>query len=151
MNYVKTTGALKEYSQVGVHSGVAAATPHRLIQMLMEGALEKIAGAKGAMGRGDVPAKGAQISWAISIIDGLRMSLDMEAGGDIADNLNRLYDYMTRRLLEANLKNEAAYLDEVANLLKEIKSAWDSIPVEIKNTHANNSPEPVSTVASGKG
>src|SRR3989337_2999174 len=119
MNYMKTTGALKEYSQVGVHSGVVSAAPHRLIQMLMEGALEKIAAAKGAIARGDIPVKGAQITWAISIIDGLRMSLDMDAGGEIAENLDRLYDYMTRRLLEANLKTEPAYLDEVAKLLKE--------------------------------
>ena len=151
MNYAKPTGALKEYSQVGVHSGIASATPHRLIQMLMEGALEKIAAAKGAMTRGDIPVKGAQISWAISIIDGLRMSLDMEAGGEIADNLNRLYDYMGRRLVEANLKNEPAYLDEVANLLKEIKSAWDAIPSDVRKAHAENSPEPPPTVATAKG
>lgn len=150
MNYQKTTGALKEYSRVGVHSGIASATPHRLIQMLMEGALEKIAAAKGAMGRGDIPTKGAQISWAISIIDGLRMSLDMEAGGEIADNLNRLYDYMGRRLLEANLKNNAGYLDEVAGLLKEIKSAWDAIPLEIRNAHATNSLQDPPAIASAK-
>lgn len=151
MNYVKTTGALKEYSQVGVHSGVVSATPHRLIQMLMEGALEKIAAAKGAIARRDIPTKGAQISWAISIIDGLRMSLDIEAGGEIAGNLDRLYEYMPRRLLEANLKSEPAYLDEVAKLLKEIKSAWDAIPAEVKNAPVPGVSESPSTTANIKG
>lgn len=151
MNYMKTTGALKEYSQVGVHSGVVSASPHRLIQMLMEGALEKIAAAKGAIARRDIPTKGAQITWAISIIDGLRMSLDMNAGGEIAQNLDRLYDYMTRRLLEANLKTEPAYLDEVAKLLKEIKSAWDAIPADVRNAPAHGTPEAPSATATVKG
>lgn len=128
MNYVGGRNALQQYKQINVQTGVTQATPHRLIQMLMEGALEKIAMAKGFMGRGEVAEKGSHISWAISIIDGLRMSLDKDSGGAVAANLDRLYDYMERQLLLANTRNEPALLDEVAGLMREIKSGWDAIP-----------------------
>ena len=88
MNMAKLHSAVKQYNQVGVVSGVEAASPHRLIQMLMQGAIEKVAMAKGYMLRKDIANKGSHISWAISIIDGLRSSLDMEAGGEIAQNLD---------------------------------------------------------------
>jgi flagellar protein FliS len=95
--------------------------------MLFEGALEKIAVARGHLVRGEIPQKGRHISWAITIIEGLRASLDMEQGGEIARNLNDLYLYMDRRLVEANLASDAALLDEVSSLLREIKEAWDAI------------------------
>ena len=120
--------ALRAYNQVAVQTGVGSASPHRLIQMLMEAALEKIAAARGCMERGQVADKGAHIGHAVSIIEGLRVSLDMERGGEIAANLNALYDYMERRLTEANAANDPALLKEVAGLLQEIKSAWDAIP-----------------------
>lgn len=129
MSYAKMRNAIHEYAKVGAHSGVEAADPHRLIQMLMEGALDKIAAAKGHMKRDQVAEKGASISWAISIIDGLRVSLDTEAGGELVENLHALYQYMMERLLEANLKNDPALLDEVTRLLSEIKAGWDAIPV----------------------
>ena len=135
MNYSPNKDSmLNQYRQVGTQSGVASASPHRLIQMLMEGALEKINLAKGYMQRGEIALKGSHISWAISIIDGLRMSLDIEAGGEIAQNLDDLYDYMGRRLVEANLDNDEAMLDEVAGLLLEIKSAWDTVPELVQST-----------------
>jgi flagellar protein FliS len=85
------------------------------------------------MERGAIPEKGTQIGLVISIIDGLRVSLDKQAGGELAENLDRLYDYMMRRLLEANVRNEPAYLDEVANLLREVKDAWNAIPEEFRS------------------
>lgn len=127
MNQMYVKSALQEYQQVSRKAAVEDASPHRLIQMLMEGALEKIAAAKGFMERGSIQEKGAHISWAVSIIDGLRVSLDKSVGGEIAENLEELYLYMMRRLTDANLKNEPAYLDEVASLLGQIKSAWDAI------------------------
>lgn len=139
------SGAIKHYAQVGAQTGVAAADPHRLIQMLMEGALDKIATAKGFLNQGNVAEKGRHISWAISIIDGLRMSLDKDKGGEIATNLDALYDYMTRRLVQANAGNNAAYLDEVASLLKEVKSGWDAIPAEVRRNPVAQPP-----VAGGK-
>ena len=119
--------ALRQYQQVNTQSGVAYASPHRLIQMLMEGALERIAVAKGCIQRQDIAAKGEQIGKAIDIIGGLRDGLNMDAGGEIAANLDALYDYLQRRLLEANLHSDLAILDEVADLLRPIKEAWDAI------------------------
>lgn len=129
----RVNSALSQYKSVSVSSGVEGATPHRLVQMLMEGALDKIATAKGLMGRKDIAGKGQHISWAISIINGLKSSLDMKAGGEISSNLDDLYDYMNRRLLEANVNNDIGILDEVSSLLLEIKSAWDAMPERVKN------------------
>lgn len=122
-----TQRGLAAYAQVSVQCGVNSASPHRLVQMLMEGALDRIAAAKGCLERKQLAAKGQQISTAISIVGGLRASLNFEAGAQIAQHLNDLYLYMERRLLEANLHNDASILDEVSALLRQIKEAWDMI------------------------
>jgi len=122
--------ALDQYKKVGVQSGIESASPHRLIQMLMAGALEKISAAKGFMERGDIRQKGEQIGWAISIIDGLRVSLDKNLGGELVDNLDALYEYMGQRLLFANMNNDSEALEEVSGLLREIKAGWDGIAQE---------------------
>lgn len=132
MNMAKLHSAVQQYNRVGVATSVESASPHRLIQMLMAGALEKIAIAKGHMERKEIPQKGGHISWAISIIDGLRASLNLEAGGEVAQNLDDLYDYMTRRLARANIENNTDLLDEVASLLRTIKGAWDEIPEDVR-------------------
>jgi flagellar protein FliS len=121
-------GALKHYKQVRAHAQTEGASPHRLIQILMDGALEKIRAARGLIERRDIPEKVRNINWALSLIDGLRHSLDLEKGGEIAGNLEDLYDYMQRRLIVANAENNPSILDEVAGLMLEIKSAWDAIP-----------------------
>lgn len=126
------SNALSEYSKVGAQSGVESASPHRLIQMLMEGALDKLAIAKGFIQQGNIAGKGAHISWAIAIIDGLKTSLDKSAGGEIAENLDALYDYMQRTLLQANLDNNTDQLDEIMGLMQTIKGGWDDIPEEFK-------------------
>jgi len=116
------------YAKVGIETGVAAASPHKLIVMLLDGALLSIATAAQKMKAGDIAGKGAAISRAISIIDsGLRASLNKEAGGEIALSLDALYEYMGRRLLAANLENRPEFLDEVHRLLADLKSAWDAI------------------------
>jgi flagellar protein FliS len=119
--------ALKQYQSVNTQAQVFDATPHRLIQMLMEGGISRLAQAKGAMERGQVALKGELISKAIAIIGGLREGLNLEQGGELAGNLDSLYDYMISRLVEANLQNEAALLDEVAELLRNVKTGWDAI------------------------
>ena len=134
MNYPGKSAALQQYNQVNAQSCVAYATPHRLIQMLFDGALDKLALARGHMQRGEVALKGSHIGWSISIIDGLRMSLDKEAGGEIAQNLDALYGYMQQRLLQANLKNDAEILSEVSTLLHTLKDAWNHIPDDLRNT-----------------
>jgi flagellar protein FliS len=137
MSYTNPRGALQKYNQVRAHAQVEGASPHRLIQMLVEGALEKIRAAKGLIDRRDIPEKVRHINWALTIVDGLRQSLDMENGGQIAQNLDALYDYMQRRLIIANLENNPKILDEVASLLLEIKTAWDAVP-EIINKESKN-------------
>ncbi len=127
----RVNSALSQYKSVSVSSGVEDATPHRLVQMLMEGALDKISAAKGHMLRNELAEKGRFISWAISIISGLQSSLNMDAGGDLSRNLDDLYDYMVRRLGEAGAKNDPAILDEISSLLLEVKSAWDVIPTQL--------------------
>src|SRR3569623_3684644 len=104
------SSALKQYIQVRSHAQVEDASPHRLIQMLMEGALDKIKLAKGYMEHHKIPEKVRHINWALSIVDGLLNSLDMEKGGDIAQHLAALYDYIQRRLILANLENKPAFL-----------------------------------------
>ena len=127
MSFAGVRNALDQYSRNAVQTGVESASPHRLIQMLMEGALGKIAAAKGNMERGEIKAKGDQIGSAISILDGLKSSLDKDKGGEIAQNLEDLYIYMERRLIEAHSNNDVTILDEVSDLLRQIKEAWDAI------------------------
>jgi flagellar protein FliS len=119
---------LDAYSDVGVGAAVSTASPHQLIVLLFEGASQAIVVARGGIEAGDIPKKGAAITKAIDIIiNGLRASLNLEEGGDLAQNLYALYDYMARRLLHANLHNDKAALDEVLKLLNEIHGAWVDI------------------------
>jgi flagellar protein FliS len=132
-NQMNAVSAMKQYQQVSVHSGIMDASPHRLVQILMEGALEKIALAKGSMANNKIANKGENISKAIAIIGGLQSSLNYDSGGDISENLSNLYDYMSNRLVVANLRNDESILDEVASLIVEIKMGWDGIPDTFKN------------------
>ena len=116
-----------EYRKVGIQTKVDTATPHKLIQMLLDGAIERIQLARAHMERGETAAKCAAIDWSLAIVDGLRSSLDLEAGGEIAANLDALYDYMTRRLVTANMDNDLGALDEVVKLLKEVREGWNGI------------------------
>jgi flagellar protein FliS len=116
------------YAKVSVETGVSTADPHKLILMLFDGALLAISSAAVAMNSQDIPAKGNHISKAIEIItNGLKVSLDMEAGGELAGRLAALYDYMAERLLYANLRNSRPALDEVAGLLRDLRDAWQQI------------------------
>ncbi|EOZ4727100.1 flagellar export chaperone FliS [Pseudomonas aeruginosa] len=119
--------AMKQYQQVSIEAQVSDANPHRLIQLLMQGGLERLAQARGAMEREQIPEKGILIGKAIGIIGGLREALDSERGGELAGNLDRLYEYMIARLVEANTSNDTSLLDEVSALLLEVKSGWDGI------------------------
>lgn len=111
-----------------VETGVATASPHKLILMLFDGAILSITSAAAAMEKKDIPTKGQAISKAIEIIiNGLKASLDLEAGGELADRLSALYDYMSERLLYANLHNNRAALDEVTSLLQGLREAWEQI------------------------
>jgi flagellar protein FliS len=123
--------ALNQYQQVSNHEAVSGASPHRLIQMLMEGALKRMAEAKGAIQRGDLIKKGESIGKAISIIGGLRDSLNMDVEGGLSQQLDRLYSYIVSLLIEANLKRDESYIDEAAQLMITVKSGWDGISSEV--------------------
>jgi flagellar protein FliS len=121
---------LKAYQQVNTQTSITDADPHKLIQLLYNGALERINMAKARMQAKDFEGKGKLISKAIEIIGGLRGFLDFEKGGDLAVQLEGLYDYMERTLFEANRHNDVQKLEEVANLLRSIKDGWDGIREE---------------------
>lgn len=126
--YPSARKAVDVYAQVGVETGVAAADPHKLILMLFDGTHAAICAARLAIHRNDIPGKAAAISKAIAIIDGgLKASLDVKAGGVLAERLASLYDYMLGRLLAANLGNDTSLLDEVNRLLDELRGAWAQI------------------------
>lgn len=123
-----TRSGANAYSKVGVETGVISASPHKLTAMLFEGALGALSIASANMKAANIAAKGKAISKAILIIDsGLRASLDKKAGGEIALSLDALYEYMSSRLLVANITNQPEILDEVTRLLLDLKSAWDQI------------------------
>jgi len=123
-----TKTAVNAYQTVQVDAAVLGASPHELIAKLLSKAISSVSEARGYMLNNDIPNKTGQIKIAISIIsDGLRGSLDMEAGGEIAENLDALYEYMLQRLMVGHAKNDPVALDEVNTLLREIKSGWDGI------------------------
>ena len=123
-----TASGTKAYAQISVESGVMSASPHQLIEMLFDGANSALVRARLFLEQGDITAKGEALSKAINIIDnGLKAGLDQENGGEISDHLSSLYDYMIRRLLLANLRNDSQAIEEVEGLLGNIAEAWKQI------------------------
>ena len=126
--YSKSGYGVNAYASVGLETGVLAATPHKLILMLFQGAHVALSSALVHMKNGDITAKGEALSKAIAIINsGLQASLDVETGGDLAQQLNALYEYMGRRLLQANLHNNSEYIEEVSRLLGQLSDGWAKI------------------------
>lgn len=131
--------AISAYQRVGVETGIESADPHKLILMLFEGAQEALAKARIHIQHNEIAEKGQMISKAIMIIDhGLKASLDMNAGGDLAIKLQALYDYMTHRLLVANIQNNIEIVNEVTKLLSELHGAWKEIKQSNETPIAKN-------------
>lgn len=119
-----------QYHSVNATSEVLDADPHRLIQLLMEAALTRMAQAKGAIARSDMEEKARLLGRVSEIIQTMQSSLNHNQGGEIAQNLDRLYDYMLRRLIEGTRHNNVEMIDEVMGLMLEVKSGWDGIRQE---------------------
>ncbi|ELY4438819.1 flagellar export chaperone FliS [Cronobacter dublinensis] len=116
------------YQQVGLESAVMSASPHQLVVMLFDGALSALVRARLFIEQGDTQAKGQALTKAINIIDnGLKAGLNMDIGGDLPQNLASLYEYMVRRLLHANLRNDVDAITEVETLMTNIADAWKQI------------------------
>ena len=123
---------LSAYTQTNIESIVHEATPHKLISMLLKGATDALAQAIGAIGRKDFEGKSKKISKATEIILNLQTYLDREKGGEVADNLNELYTYMVKALIDANRTNDLEKLREVSGLLDTVAEGWTSVPEEFK-------------------
>ncbi|WP_317931661.1 flagellar export chaperone FliS [Halioxenophilus sp. WMMB6] len=119
--------ALSAYNQVNVHTSVEDASPHKLIELLLQGFNARVAEAKVAMLNNKIELKGQKISKALDILSGLRAALDFEAGADIATNLEELYEYMSHQLVVANAQNDIDKCDEVIKLMSVIQSGWNQI------------------------
>ena len=128
---------LSAYQSVAAHGGVAASDPHGLILMLLDGALDRIATARGCIANKAMGEKSQLLSKAFAIVEELKISLDLSRGGPLAANLNDLYDYICRQLTRANAENRLEILDEVTGLLQEIRVAWIAIPHELRATRAS--------------
>jgi len=120
--------AIASYGDVKVTTGVSSANGVQLIQMLFDGLLESLAATKGHIQNGAIVEKGKSIARASRIVIGLQGALDFERGGDLANNLNELYGYVTRRLLHVNARNDLDALEEIFGLMNEIRSAWEGVP-----------------------
>ena len=132
---------LAAYQSILAHGGVAAADPHRLVLMLMDGAVERLAIARSCMQRnqrGDIARKTRALTQCLRIVGELRGSLNLTEGGELAHNLSDLYSYMQRQLLRANAENSLRCVAEVASLLSEIRSAWIAIGPQVRpSAHAS--------------
>jgi flagellar protein FliS len=128
---------VKNYQKEALKTRVAGADRYEIIQMLMTGAIDKMVFSKVAIEKKQLEAKAEHISKASAILEALRGCLDFEVGGEVTENLYALYSYMIDRLLDASIKNDPSIVDEVINLLKEIKSAWDAIPQDVRQQTLN--------------
>ena len=127
---------VKAYATTENYSTVAYADPHTLITRMFDGALKRIAQAKGSVQRNETASKGEHLQRAIAIIGGLEACLDHDKGGELSQNLASLYEYMNLRLVEANMDNDIAKLDEVTRLLGEVRGAWVQIPGQLEQAGA---------------
>ena len=125
-----TTAGLSQYQTVNSFGQLDGASPYRVTQLMLDTLATRIAEAEGHVARSETEAKGIKIAKAIGLVEGLVMSLDIEQGGEIARNLQDLYDYLLRGLVEANLDNSVAKLREIGGIVAEIKAGWDGIGTE---------------------
>ncbi|GIU20159.1 flagellar export chaperone FliS [Shewanella sp. MBTL60-007] len=131
-------GSLQSYRKVSLDSSIAVASPHKVIQMMFAGALERLAQGRYAIEQNNLELKGVSLGKAISIVAGLNSSLNMEAEGDVAGNLSALYDFMLQRISDANVNNDVKAIDDASDILRTIKEAWDTIPSDLHELTSQN-------------
>lgn len=118
----------KAYAQVGLETGINSASPHGLIAMLYDGAIEAIRKAKIYLEMNDIEMKGRQMDKALRILkDGLTASLNLKAGGELAERLLSLYDFISKELILANSQNNVEKMDACIDMLEDLRSAWMEI------------------------
>jgi flagellar protein FliS len=120
--------SLQSYRKVSLDSEISVASPHRIIQMMFAGGLERLAQSRYSIEHSDLANKGLFIGKAIGIINGLNNSLNMDEGGEIAGNLSQLYDFIIMKVTEANLNNDVKAIDDAVSVLRTLKEGWDAIP-----------------------
>jgi len=138
--------SLAAYQSVSAHGGVADADPHRLVQMLMDAAMERMVTARACIERGEIVRKAKLLHSCVTLIAELRGSLNVNDGGALAHNLSALYDYMARQLLMANVQSDAGKITEVMSLLSEIRGAWIAIGPQVRKGNAGTPPRPAAQI-----
>lgn len=132
MSFSSSFSAAKAYGEVAVQSGIAASSPHKLIDMLFDGLIDSINKGRGAMARGEVEEKGKALGKAARILEeGLKAGLNLEQGGELADNLRNIYDFCIVELTTANLKNDENKLEDVLKIIEPIANAWKEIAPQV--------------------
>jgi flagellar secretion chaperone FliS len=132
LNSFAQRSSLAAYRSVSVHGGVDNADPHRLVQMLLDAVAERLSTVRGCLERGETARKAKLLHSCVILIAELRGSLNLTEGGELAQNLNSLYEYMARQLLVANVQSDVQPVNEVLGLLNEIRSAWVAIGPEVR-------------------
>ncbi len=140
MSSYARNSSLAAYRSVSVHGGVDNADPHRLVQMLMDAIAERLSTARGCIERGETARKAKLLHSCVTLVAELRGSLNHAEGGELAQNLDSLYDYMTRRLLQANVQSDVTIVIEVLGLLNELRGAWVAIGPEVRQKAAQPAP-----------
>lgn len=132
MNMALKRQFAQQYANTHVETSVSEASPHKLVEMLYEGVLKNITLAKVFMEQRDYEKKSLHINKALSILIFMRESVDLDKGGDVADNLYALYDYCHRTVLNASVKNDIELLDEIAEYIRGLHDAWKQMPDQYK-------------------
>lgn len=126
-----STRSANSYRTVGIETSVSQASPHQLVSLLFEALFQSLAAAKGAIFNVDIPAKGRAIGRAVRILEeGLKAGLDLERGGELAENLQNLYNFCIFKVTEANLRSDAGMIDEVIRLIQPVADGWTQIKGE---------------------
>ena len=130
-HFMNAIAALAQYGQIKNDTQTTYASPHQLMLMLFDGAIESMSFTIGAIQNNNFELRSKQNSRSITIINGMRECLDMETGGELADNLYSLYQYMTKELFKASFKNDVDTIKNIQTMLKDIRGSWEKIPLDM--------------------